>query len=115
MRLLVDLTIHEEKFDLFNSIAQEMVVRSQSESGALEYDWFLSNDHRRCRIVEAYADSDALLAHFTGPVVQQLVPKLAEHARVDRAEVYGDLDPKSVAILTQFGAEIFASWHSLKR
>jgi quinol monooxygenase YgiN len=115
IHVLVEVTIYEGKLDAFEGIAREMVAGSQSESGTLGYEWYLSIDHRRCRIFETYADSVALLAHFNGPVVQQLVRKLLEQCRVDRSEVYGDPSPAARAMLTGFGAEVFDRWEGFSR
>lgn len=52
VRFSVDLTINEGRFDAFAGIAQEMILRTQREPGALGYDWCLSSDRRRCRILE---------------------------------------------------------------
>jgi quinol monooxygenase YgiN len=115
IRLLVELTIYHEKFDAFNVIAREMTAGSELEPGTLSDEWFLSSDRRRCRLIETYADANALLAHFNGPVVQEMVPKLIEQSRLERFEVYGDPGPEAQAVLAGFGAEIFQPWHTLSR
>jgi len=115
VHLVVEITIYGEKFDLFEGIAQEMVALSQNEPGTLRYDWYLSSDRRRCRLTETYADANALLTHFKGPAVQQLVPKLLENSRLERFEVYGDPGAEATEMLKGFGAEIFQPWHMLTR
>jgi quinol monooxygenase YgiN len=111
----VDLTINAEKFDEFESIALAMIAGSQKEPGAIGYDWFLSADRRRCRIVETYADANAVLAHLMGPVVQELVPKLLATSSLNGFEVYGDPGPKAAQMLAGLGAEIFEAWQGLSR
>jgi quinol monooxygenase YgiN len=115
VRFTVDLTITGEKFVEFERIAQAMIAGTQKETGALGYEWYLSGDRKRCRIVETYADANAVLAHLTGPVVQELVPKLLQASSVNAFEVYGDPGPKSSEILNRFRAEIFQLWHGLSR
>jgi quinol monooxygenase YgiN len=115
VHFLVDLTIHEGKFASFESIAQEMIASTQQEPGALVYEWYLSVDHKRCRLVETYADSDAVLAHLNGPAVQQGVPKLLESSSITRFEVYGDPGPQAAAMLSKANAEIFANWGGFSR
>ena len=115
VRLLVELTIPDGKLEPFNAIAEEMVAGSRAEPGTLEYEWFLSRDGKRCRLLETYTDSAALLAHFKGTVVQELVPRLAELVAVDRFEVYGEPGPEAFAMMTPFGAEIFQRRHGLDR
>jgi quinol monooxygenase YgiN len=115
VRLAVDLTINDGKLDAFESVAQEMVAGSQKETGTLGYEWFLSADRRKCRLIETYTDANAVLAHLNGPVVQALVPKLLATASLAGFEVYGDPGPKAAAMLTGFGAEIFEFRRGLDR
>ena len=113
VRFVVDLTIHGEKFVEFERLAQTMIASTKKEIGALGYDWYLSGDRKRCRIVETYKDANAVLAHLTSPVVRELVPKLLEVSSVNAFEVYGDPGAKAAEILAGFGAEIFQLWHGL--
>jgi quinol monooxygenase YgiN len=115
VRFNVDLTIQEGKLDAFQAVAQTMIAGTQKEPGAVGYDWCLSSDRKRCRIVETYADQNAVLAHLTSPVVQELVPKLLQTATLNRFEVYGDPGPKAAEILAGVGAEIFPFWHGISR
>jgi len=115
VHFVVDLDIHEGKFDQFERIAQEMITGTLKETGALGYEWFLSADRKQCRLLENYADANAALAHCTGPVVKELVAKMLETASITGFEVYGDPGPEAAKILTGVGAEIFGYWHGLGR
>ena len=115
VRFTVDLTINAGEFDSFERIVQTMIAASQKEPGTLGYDFCLSGDRKRCRVVETYADANAVLAHLMGPAVQELAPKLLETSSINGFEVYGDPGPKSAEILSGFGAEIFKFWHRLSR
>jgi len=115
VQFTVDLTIEEGRLAAFEETARAMVAGIEKEPGALAYDWYLSDDRKRCRLIELYADADAVLAHLTGPVVNQLVPKILETSRLDALEVYGDPGPKAAEILAGFGATIFQPWHRLAR
>ena len=115
VRFTVDLAINEGKFNEFESIAQEMIAGSRKEPGTLGYDFFLSRDRKRCRLLETYADASAVLAHMTGPVVQQLVPKAVQTASITGFEVYGDPGPAATKMLMGFGAQVFDPWHLLGR
>jgi quinol monooxygenase YgiN len=115
VHLVVQLTIHDGQFDAFQTIAQEMIAGTQPEVGTLGYEWFISRDRKRCRLLETYANPDALLAHFQGPVVQQLVPQLAQHVSIEAFEVYGDPGPEAIAMLAGFGAQILYYWGGLGR
>lgn len=111
----VDLTINEGKFDAFQAIAEAMTAATQKESGALAYEWYLSADRKRCRLIENYKDADAVQAHMTSAVVRELVPKMLEVSSLNRFEVYGDPGPKAAERLAGIGAEIFQFWEGLGR
>jgi len=111
----VSLTIHEGKLAAFEETAKAMIAGTQKEPGALGYEWYFSKDRKSCRLLETYADADAALAHCTGPVVRDLVPKLMELASVASFEVYGDPGPQATAMLAGFGAAIFQFRHGLAR
>lgn len=115
VRFTVDLAIQGDKFNQFESVAQAMIAGTLKETGALGYEFFLSADHKRCLLLEIYADAKAVLAHCTGPVVQTLVPKLLETSSITSFEVYGDPGPEAAKMLTAVGAKIFPLWRGLGR
>jgi quinol monooxygenase YgiN len=115
VRLAVDVTIHEGQLEGFRKVAAEMVAASESEPGTLGYEFFFSSDDKRCRLLEAYADSAAILAHFKGLAVTQLVPKMMPLCHVDRFEIYGDPGPEVTAMAGGLGAKFFAYWKGLSR
>jgi quinol monooxygenase YgiN len=115
VQLTVHLSIHEGSLAEFERTAQAMCVRCQDEPGTLAYSWFLSDDRKKCRLIELYADAKAAAAHLTGPVVRDFVPKLLQSANVTGFEVNGDPGPEATAILRGFGAGIFKHWHSMGR
>ncbi len=115
VHVAVDLTIHEGKLEAFEGIAQQMVAVSQKELGTLAFEWYLSADRKRCRLIETYTDANAVLEHFNGPSVHELVPKLLGTASLAGFEVYGDPGPKATEMLAGFGAEIFEFRRGLNR
>ncbi len=115
IHFLIDLDIHDGKHPEFDEVVQQMTDGTGDEPGALGYEWFLSADGTRCRLLETYADASAVAAHLASHVVQQLVPKLLEFSTIRRFEVYGMPDAPAVAALEYFGAEIFPGWKGLAR
>jgi quinol monooxygenase YgiN len=113
--LIVDVAINEGKLSNFEAIVQTMLAGSQKEAGTLGYDWFLSKDRKQCRLIETYADANAVFAHVGGPVVQELVPKMLETCSLVSFKVYGDPGAKASEILAKVGAEIFPLFHGLSR
>jgi quinol monooxygenase YgiN len=115
VHFVVHLTIHEGKLAAFENTAKEMISITRKEPGALGYEWYLSGDRKSCRLLETYSNADAALAHCTGPVVRELVPKLLESASVARFEVYGDPGPQVSAMLGGFAAAMFEFRQGLGR
>jgi quinol monooxygenase YgiN len=113
VHFVIDLAIHEGKFDDFAATLKRMTDGTTREPGALAYEWYLSDDHSRCRLLETYANADAMKQHLAGPVVQELVPKLLTFSTIKRFEVFGTPDAQSAAALTSMGAQIFGHWHGL--
>jgi len=107
VRLAVDLTVNEGQLEVFTSVAQAMTAGSEAEPGTLGYEWFSSADGKRFRLVETYADAAAVEAHFMGPVVQAMVPKLAAVCSVDRFEIYGDPGLKVAEMAGGFGGVVY--------
>jgi quinol monooxygenase YgiN len=115
VRLKVNFEVSAEHLQEFMSIAQAMTAVSRSEPGTLGYEWFASADGKRFRLVETYADANAIEAHFMGPAVQQWVPKIVPVSKVDGFEIYGDPGPKVTAMAGGLGAVVFQYWFGLDR
>ncbi len=115
VRFTVSFAIPAENLEQFKAIAQAMIASTQAETGTLGYDWFYSPDGSRCRLIETYVDSKAVLAHMSGSAVHELVPKLVAIAGITGFEVYGDPGAEAATILTGLGAEIFALQAGLAR
>jgi quinol monooxygenase YgiN len=115
VRLKVNFEVSAERLQEFMSIAQAMTAVSRSEPGTLGYEWFASADGKRFRLVETYADANAIEAHFMGPAVQQWVPKIVPVSQVDGFEIYGDPGPKVAAMAGGLGATVFQYWFGLDR
>ena len=114
VHFVLDFAIHEGKFDDFAATMKSMTAGTAKEAGALEYEWYLSKDNNRCRLLETYADVEAMKAHLASSVVRELVPKLLGFSTMSRFEVYGAPDEQSAATLASVGAEIFRHWHGLE-
>ena len=115
VRLRVTLTVNAGKLDAFKSIAKEMVAGAESESGTLGYEWFSSADGNSFTLLETYKDAAAVEAHFMGPVVGELVPRLAAHVAITGLEFYGDPGPKVTEMAAGFGAVHFPYWAGMNR
>ena len=115
VRITVEATVGEGNLEEFQKVALAMTAASEEEPGTIGYEWFFSADGRQCRLLETYADADAVLAHFKGPVVSEIVPQMAPLCTVDRFEFYGDPGPQVFEIAAAFGARQFNYWTGLSR
>jgi quinol monooxygenase YgiN len=111
VRFSVSLSIADGRLEAFEKLAEAMLAATRSNPGALGFDWYLSGDRRHCRLLETYADADAVIAQLNSPVVHEFIPKVLAVATLNSFEVYGDPGPKASAMLAAFGAVIFAPWH----
>ena len=50
--------------DEFKHILSELKTLTESETGTLEWQWFLSADETQCIVFESFADSTAVLTHI---------------------------------------------------
>ena len=57
--------IREGKLEEFKALAAEcMRMVRETDSGTLQYDWFLNEAQVECVVLEAYRDSEAVLEHI---------------------------------------------------
>jgi quinol monooxygenase YgiN len=62
---VIELAIKPGQLDAFKALVKDMVAATQAnEPGALNYEWFISEDGTRCHIYERYADSAAVMTHL---------------------------------------------------
>ena len=115
IRVVIDFLIAEGKLTEFEAVANEMVAVSEAEPGTLAYHFLLSADRTRGRLVEGYADADAITAHFNGRAVLELVPKLVQFGSPTRMEVYGNPGAQVAVVAAAYGAEVFLAWHGFDR
>ncbi len=115
VRLAVDMAVSHGQLEAFKAVARTMTEKTDREPGTLGYEWFSSSDESRWRLIEIYVDANAVLAHFTGPVVRDLVPQLAAVCTIDRFEIYGDPGPQVAETAAGLGAQVFSYWSGLSR
>ncbi len=63
--VLVESEILPGRADALREVVGRVIEHcGATEPGLLAYDWFLNEDESEARVVERYADSDAILFHF---------------------------------------------------
>jgi len=115
VRLTVHFTPHEGKAEACKVIAEAMTESTKAEPGTLGYEWFVSADGQKFRLVETYIDAGAVEKHFEGAAVRYWVPKLVEVCSVEGFEVYGDPGPIVTAKAAGLGAVFFGYWLGINR
>ena len=60
----------------------------ETEEGMLQYDWYVSEDSDTIKVLETYANSDAVLHHFDN--YKPFAARLSESRAFISLEVYGN-------------------------
>jgi quinol monooxygenase YgiN len=115
VRIAVNVTVNEGQQEPFKELVTAMTAGSEAEAGTLGYEWFFSEDGKTCRLLETYADVNAVTAHFAGPVVRQMVPQMIPLCKLDSFEIYGDPGTQVSQIAAGMGARIYSYWAGLSR
>lgn len=102
--------IPAENLSTFKEIAAQQMVATRTEAGSLQYDWFFNDDETKCIVREAYADSDAVLAH--GANVGELLGRLGEVGGVMELEVFGSPSDDLTAMFGAMNAPVYKPFQS---
>ncbi|HSH01692.1 MAG TPA: antibiotic biosynthesis monooxygenase [Anaerolineae bacterium] len=112
---LFEVEIKDGQYDSFKSLMEEMVAATQAnEPGALNYEWYISEDKTKCSIYERYADSGAVLAHL-GNFGKNYAGRFMSMVKVRNFTVYGDPNEAASNALTGAGAKIIGRWGGFVR
>ena len=60
---VLSLDVKDGELQNFKALMNEMIEATRKETGALNYEWFISEDEASIQIYERYADTDALMVH----------------------------------------------------
>ena len=110
IRVITHARIHPGKAEAFTEIASACLTATRRDPGTLSYEWYLNADRTECLILEAYDDSNALLAHIgnLGDLLGRLM------AVSDLAiEVFGDPSPELRQVGTSVGAKFYTYMQGL--
>jgi quinol monooxygenase YgiN len=111
---LLELAVKPGKLDDLRALMDELVESTRAESGAVLFEWFISDDEGTVQLLERYADSAAGLQH-----VATFGVKFAERfvAAVDikRFTVLGAPSDKARDALSKLGATFSSPWGGFAR
>jgi quinol monooxygenase YgiN len=99
----LQLAVREGRLDALKLLMEEMVEATQAETGALVYEWFLSEDGTVCHIYERYRDDEAVMAHL-GSFGANFADRFMDCLEPASFHVYGNPSDEARAVLGGFGA-----------
>jgi quinol monooxygenase YgiN len=100
---VLELAIKSGEMDNFKALMGDMVAATHDEPGALNYEWFISDDNETCHIYERFADSDAVLVHL-GNFGANFAKRFVGCVRPTRQIVYGNLSDEARKAMKGMGA-----------
>ena len=99
----LELSIKSD-LDTLTTLMNDMVAGTKNdEPGALNYEWFISEDKKTCHIYERYQDSDVVMTHL-GNFGEKYGERFLAALEPIRFQVYGEPSAEVVEALAGFGA-----------
>jgi len=85
----IDLDIHPDRRSEFQSLMTEMIAGTKdNEPGALDYQWYITEDGLRGQIYERYRNSEAVMEHL-GNFGEKYADRFMEIMTPTRFVIYG--------------------------
>ena len=110
----IELSIKNGELDNFQSLMNEMVTSTQNEDGAINYEWWIGDDHTSCHIYERYEDASAAMIHI-GNFGQNFAERFMGLVDITRFTVYGNPDDNVRGALGGMGAVFMNSLGGFSR
>jgi quinol monooxygenase YgiN len=111
---VVQCTVKEGEHEAAKALMEEMVAGASEEPGALNYEWFVSDDGGTVHIYEKYADSDATVAHMKA-FGQNWAARFMGCLDVQRVTVYGNPDEAAQTAIAPMGGKQLSTWGGFAR
>lgn len=90
----------------FKQLAGDLLELVATEPGTIQYDWFFSQDGRRCVVRETYASSDAVLEHLGH--VGSMLGRLVELGGGFELEVFGAPSQDLTDAISAFNPNVYS-------
>jgi quinol monooxygenase YgiN len=111
---VAELAINPGRFEDLKSLMAEMVEATRRESGALNYEWAISDDRQVCHLHERYQDSAAAMTHIQS-FGTNFAPRFMDVLKLTRFVVYGVPSAEVKEALTPFSPVYMAPLGGFKR
>ena len=100
---LLEVSIKDGELDNFTTLMKEMTAATENdEPGALNYEWWLSDDKNTCHIYERYVDSAATMLHL-GNFGSKFAERFMSSVDPTCFVVYGNASNEIKETLAAFG------------
>ena len=105
---LFELAVKDGREADLQALMAEMVEATRAdEPGTLDYEWYLSDDGRRCHVWERYADASAAMVHL-GMFGRRFMKRFFDVLAPERLTLYGAADDAVRGALAQLGPVVMA-------
>ena len=99
----VQVQVNDGQLETAKALANEMSDATRSgEPGAVQYEWFFSEDGKHCHILEEYRDSDAAVVHL-GNFLSKYVERFMGCFTPTGVYLYGSPSGELKDMMTPFG------------
>lgn len=105
---MFELAVREGREAEFRALMAEMAEATErNEPGALDYEWYVSDDGRRLHLFERYADDDAAMTHLAN-FGARYMGRFFDVLAPERLTLYGAPDDRVRAGLAQLTPQVMA-------
>lgn len=112
---IVDAEVREGKLDELKALRQEMVEATKAnEPGTVNYEWTVTDDHRRLTIFERYTDSAAAVVHLK-TFMKNYAARFMGCLDVKKVVVHGTPSEELKKIQTGMGAKFMSPFGGFSR
>jgi len=102
---ILETEIGEGKLDDLKSLMTEMSENTKAnEPGTLNYEWFISEDNKKCYLFERYENSDAVLVHLSS-FMKIYAARFMEILKVKKFELFGNPSDAAKEKLNKMGVK----------
>ena len=101
---IVQCAVKDGQRDALEGLKDEMVAAARDEPGALNYEWYISDDGGTVHLYEKYADSGAAAGHMQA-FFEQWATRFMGCLDVQRVTVYGNPDEAAQKAIAPMGGK----------
>jgi quinol monooxygenase YgiN len=105
---MFELAVKTGRESDFRTLMAEMAeATDRNEPGALDYEWYVSDDGRRLHLFERYADADAAMTHL-GTFGERYMARFFDVLAPERMTLYGAPDDRVRGALARLAPEVMS-------